>query len=246
MLTLYHFWSSTCSRRVRICLAEKGIEWESHHIDIVHTRENLEPWYVKMNPNAVVPTLDHDGKIIIESNVILQYLDEMFPGVSLTPEDGYARSQMRMWMDRFENDIHRNINVISYNQRHVPRMARYTEEEQRQIILANPNPSKQSEMLRRLEKGISETEEAAAEAILSDVLDKIEAQLQGQDWLIENTFSLADISVAPFIERFEANGLTDLVDFSNRPQLGDWWQRFQARPSYITAYSFTNPNEEAA
>jgi len=73
MLKLYHWWSSTCSRRVRIGLAAKGLEWESVYVNL-RTMENLEPWYVKLNPNGVVPTLDHDGRIVIESNFILEYL----------------------------------------------------------------------------------------------------------------------------------------------------------------------------
>lgn len=246
MLTLYHFWSSTCSRRIRICLAEKRIPWESHHIDIVHKRENTEPWYVAMNPNGVVPTLKHDDKVIIESNLILQYLDEVFPDIPLRPTAPHLIAEMRLWMERFESIIHRNVNIISYNKRHVPRMARYSEEEQREIIAKIPEPVKQAEMIRRLENGVSEAEEKAAENNLSYCLDLIEAKLQDGPWLIDGTFSLADISVAPFIERFEANGLMNLVDFSKRPKLGDWWTTFQARSSYIEAYSFTNPDEQAA
>ena len=61
MLRLYHYWSSVCSQKVRMCLAEKGLEWESRHVDIF-AFENYEPAYTKLNPKAVVPTLDHDGK----------------------------------------------------------------------------------------------------------------------------------------------------------------------------------------
>jgi len=108
MLTLYHFWSSTCSRKVRITLAEKGLDWESHHIDIVTKLDNLEPDYVKLNPNGVVPTLDHDGKIIIESNIIIEYLDDTFPEVSLKPEDTYQRALMRLWLDTAETPRSQN------------------------------------------------------------------------------------------------------------------------------------------
>lgn len=246
MLTLYHFWSSTCSRRVRICLAEKNIPWESHHIDIVEKRDNYEPWYVAMNPNAVVPTIDHDGKIMIESNIILQYLDEVFPDVPLSPAEPHLRAEMRLWMDRFESIIHRNVNIISYNRRHVPRWAKYSKQEQEEILNAHPQPMKRQEMLRRLEHGVSNDDEAAAQELLGYCLDLIETKLADGPYLIEGGFTLADVSVAPFIERFEANGLMDLVDFSKRPRLGDWWQAFQARPSFIEAYSFTNPDEKAA
>ena len=57
---------------MRIGLAAKGLEWESVYVNL-RTMENLEPWYVKLNPNGVVPTLDHDGRIVIESNFILEY-----------------------------------------------------------------------------------------------------------------------------------------------------------------------------
>ena len=81
MIHLYHFWSSTCSRKVRICLAEKGIEWSSHHVDIVEKRENTEEWYVDINPKGVVPTLVYNDQIIIESNIIIEFLPPIKPGI---------------------------------------------------------------------------------------------------------------------------------------------------------------------
>lgn len=243
MLTLYHFWSSTCSRKVRITLAEKGLDWKSHHIDIVTKLDNLEPDYVKLNPNGVVPTLDHDGKIIIESNIIIEYLDDTFPEVSLKPEDTYQRALMRLWLDTAEMQVHKNINMVSYNKRHVPRMNKlFTKEEQIEILMRFPGADKRATMLKRLENGVSAEEEAFAEERLGDVMDKMELTLASSEWLVGDSFSLADIAIAPFIERFEANGMEALVDWNKRPKAGDWWSRVQARPSYQTAYAFQNPN----
>ena len=115
MLELYHFWSSTCSRKVRFALAEKGLDWTSHHIDIVEKLENLEPDYIKLNPNGVVPTLRHNGNIITESNIIIEYLDDAFPYIPLSPEDHYQRSLMRFWLDMAETQVHKNVNIFSYN-----------------------------------------------------------------------------------------------------------------------------------
>ncbi len=81
-VTLYHWWGSTCSRKARTALAEKGVEWESVHVDL-HEFEQWEPWYVKIHPNGVVPAMDHDGRIVIESNAILEYIDETFDGFTL-------------------------------------------------------------------------------------------------------------------------------------------------------------------
>ena len=242
MLTLYHFWSSTCSRKVRLCLAEKGLEWTSHHVDIVNKRDNVQGWYVKLNPNGVVPTLDHDGYIVIESNIIIEYLDDVYPDVSLRPAAGHDRARMRLWMDKAETAVHKNINTISWNKRHMPRMSHLSDEQHRAVLEKFPNPEKRRTMLARLANGVSAEDEAYCEGQLSGFMDEMEETLGQAPWLAGETFSLADIAITPFIERFQANGLDGLVDFEKRSNVGDWWQRIQERPSYETAYSFQNPD----
>lgn len=243
MLKLYHFWSSTCSRKVRMCLAEKELEWDSRHTDIVGKMENLELWYIKLNSSGVVPTLDHDGKIVIESNVIIEYLDDAFPEIPLRPQEPLDRAHMRLWLDKSETAVHRHINIISYNKRHMPRMSKYSVEERREIIMRYPNSISQREMLRRLDNGVSGEDEAFAADVLGRVMDEMETTLGRTPWLAGERFSLADIAIAPFIERFGANGLTELVDFDARPNVGEWWERVQMRQSYQTAYAFSNPDK---
>ena len=82
MLELYHANHSTCSQKVRLCLAEKGLDFEGHLINLA-TKEQLDPEYLKLNPNGVVPSLVHDGVVIMDSSVICEYLDEVFPENSL-------------------------------------------------------------------------------------------------------------------------------------------------------------------
>ena len=84
MLTLFHFWDSTCSMKVRFALAEKALPWESRHVDLFRF-ENWTPDYARLNPKGVVPTLVHDGHAITESNVILEYLEDCFPTSPLRP-----------------------------------------------------------------------------------------------------------------------------------------------------------------
>ena len=85
MLELYNFPPSTCSLKVRICLAEKDAEWVDRRMDS-RQGQHLQPDYLKLNPNGVVPTLVHDGNVIIDSSVILEYLDEVFPEVRRRPK----------------------------------------------------------------------------------------------------------------------------------------------------------------
>ena len=63
---------------------------------------------------GVVPTLIHDGKILNESNFIMEYLDEVFPNPPLTPSDPFERAQMRIWMNKCENRMHKNIIIVSF------------------------------------------------------------------------------------------------------------------------------------
>ncbi|NQV56056.1 MAG: glutathione S-transferase family protein [Rhodospirillales bacterium] len=232
MLALYHMWTSTCSKKVRICLAEKGLDWENRVIKGGSARENLAPWYLKINPNGVVPSLDHDGRIIIESCVILEYLEDVFPDVPLRPEDPAARAAMRVWLDKSESVVHKNINIISHNRFMAARMADLSLEQKMKMAESYPKLELRFERVRRYRDGVSADEEALAEALLAELLDEMEETLSASPWLAGDMFTLADIAITPFLERFEVNGLDALIDWAARPAVGDWWRRIGARPSF--------------
>lgn len=245
MLTLYHGVTSTCSKRVRITLAEKNAEWESIHLDLAK-RENLDPEYLKLNPNGVVPTLVHDGRVLYESNFIIEYLDEVFPEPALHPADPYERARMRIWMDRIEHVLHRNINTVSWiKQGRYKRFEAMSPDELQAVFDSQATEEKRALLKKRLEDGVGEGDMAFAEARVAEVLDMMEDQLQDRPWLCGESLSLADISVAPFMERFEANKMPGLTDWNKRPKLGDWWQRMKARDSFKTAFAFKPPAEAA-
>src|SRR5205814_7059159 len=84
MMILHHGWRSSASRRVRLCLEEKGLSYEGHIVDMTKM-EHHSPEYLKINPLGVIPTLIHDGKPLHESGTICEYLDESFPDPPLRP-----------------------------------------------------------------------------------------------------------------------------------------------------------------
>ena len=75
---LYNAPQSTCSQRVRFVLNAKGLAFNEIKLNLLEG-DQLKPDYLKLNPNGVVPTLDHDGAIVIDSTVITEYLDEVEP-----------------------------------------------------------------------------------------------------------------------------------------------------------------------
>ena len=114
MLALYHNDMSLCAQKVRVCLAEKGLEWESRHL-VLRAGEHQQDWYIKLNRRAVVPTLIDGDKVIPESNVILEYLEETYPDPALAPADPYGRARMRLWTKQLDEDVHdASAAVISF------------------------------------------------------------------------------------------------------------------------------------
>jgi glutathione S-transferase len=121
MLTLYNAAHSTCSQKVRICLAEKNLPFKDVKLDIGKAKEHLRPDYLKINPNGVVPTLVDDGDVIVDSSVICEYLEEKYPEVPLAPADVVGRARMRAWMRFLEEVPTAAVRVPSFNMGFLPR-----------------------------------------------------------------------------------------------------------------------------
>jgi glutathione S-transferase len=226
-----------------MCLAEKNLGWQSRHVDIF-AFENYEPEYTSLNPKAVVPTLDHDGRILIESNIILEYLEDVFPDqMPLRPKQPYACSTMRLWVYNSEELTHWNVNVCSHNLRHAKRMdQRYSHEQQFAAAEKCPNPMIALRLRRRLEAGVSKEEEEEAYSKLEYMLNQMEQQLATGPWLAGQMFTLADVAMATVINRIEVLARPEMIASEKRPRVADWWSRIQARAGYRTAFSFKNPD----
>ncbi len=241
MLTLYHYWSSVCSQKVRLCLCEKGVDWESRHVDLFKF-EHLEPGYMKLNPNGVVPTIEHDGRVLIESSVIIEYLDEIFPAPALAPTDAYGRAQMRLWIRKSDEMAHPGVTTASYRVRHKPRHAGFSKEELLAQAARQPTAAKRARAARQIKHGVPEEVENAAYESLGLLLDQMEAALGNGPWLLGAEYSLADIALAPYVNRIEVLDRPEMVSAAERPRLADWWQRLQDREAFKEAFSFANPN----
>jgi glutathione S-transferase len=98
MIKLYHFPLSTNSRKVRIALIEKGLEFERVLIDL-GKKEQKNPEYLKVHPLGQVPALDDDGFIVYDSTIINEYLEDEYPYPALLPGDSEGRARARMMED---------------------------------------------------------------------------------------------------------------------------------------------------
>src|SRR3989442_4800785 len=111
-ITLYDSPGSPCARRVRAVLLEKGLAWITRLVDLTRM-EQKRPEYLALNPNGVVPTLVHGDRVLYESNVITEYLDDVFPDPPLYPRDPWARAQAKIWQ-AFELAVAREFRPLMY------------------------------------------------------------------------------------------------------------------------------------
>jgi glutathione S-transferase len=98
MIKLYTFPPSTNSRKVRIALLEKGLEFERINVDL-SKQEQKSPEYLKIHPFGQIPALDDEGFIIYDSTVINEYLEDEYPYPSLMPNDSEGRARARLLED---------------------------------------------------------------------------------------------------------------------------------------------------
>jgi glutathione S-transferase len=229
MLELYHDWSSFCSIKVRLCLAEKNLPWESRFIDLMKL-EQLKPEYLKLNPNAVVPTLVHDGRAIWESSFINEYLDETFPEVSLVPKDAWSKARMRFWV-KFEDDVlHPVIRPASFNLMIRRAISALPADFVNERLANHPNPSRAADFKAAAGKPADTNAIEEASVRIKQSIDRLDRGLSQNLWLAGETYSLADVAAAPFIDRLEELNFVGFWD--GKPALQDWIARIKARPAY--------------
>ena len=233
MLELYNFKQSTCSQKVRFCLAEKGLEWTDHILDS-RKSEQLQPEYLKINPNGLVPSLIHDGNIIIDSSVILEYLDEGFPEIAMVPTDVVKRAWCRKWLRYFEEIPTPAIRYPSFQNFLIRSFEKLNPEE---FETAAKNRPLRTDFYRRMgTDGFSEAEMKNAMDNLQQSIDRVDAAVAdtGGPWIMGEMLTIADACYLPSIDRMDDLSLSHMWD--DRPNMAGWYEAIKARPSYATTY----------
>ncbi|MCG6929919.1 MAG: glutathione S-transferase family protein [Desulfofustis sp.] len=243
MLKLYHGKSSVCSIKARIGLAEKRLDWESCLIDL-SKGEQFTPEYLKLNPNAVVPTLDHDGFIVIESSVILQYLDLLNDRNRLMPADIRAQTRARLWLLR-TLDMHAAINTMTFATAGREQiLAGKTPEEIEHSIKKMPNPRAAAKRRDLIKHGISSSHLDGDFFTLQRMFEDMQTALDQAGWLAGDTYSLADTAVIAYVDRLDRLGLSGFWE-ERYPCVSSWLEASRARPSYGRAVEAFIGRDEA-
>ena len=223
-LHLYHGAISNCSMRVRMALIEKGLDWTSHHLDL-KKKENISDDYFGINPNGLVPTLVDNGVVHIESNDIIDYLDETYPGPSLRAED---EAVMMEWL-HLAAAIHVPACKPYVYATKIAAKIQKTEEEQAKYDALQKNEELKNFHAKHAgAKSFSTSDLEKATAILNACFTKLEVTLEGRTWIMGDQYTLADISWIPL--HFVLKGCG--YPFENHPNIQRWATAFEAKESF--------------
>ena len=234
-LHLFHFVLSNCSQRVRFALEEKELPWESHHLNLA-ANEHVSEDYQSINPDGVVPTLVHDGQVVIESNDILGYIDVHFPAPRLAPEDPAERARMHAHIT-LASGAQGSIKALSHELLFRPfrkvsdeELALYEEKAaNRELVAFLRDYAEEGPAWQRRVK--------LANADMEQRLDSLEAALANDRWLSGASFGLADISWVVNAHRLQQAQ----YDLAGWPSLLPWYERVASRPAFDRAIASYPP-----
>jgi glutathione S-transferase len=238
-MKLYHNGLSTCSQKVRLTLAEKGLKYDSQLINL-QSGEQFSPDYLKINPKALVPTLIDGGRIYMESSLIIEYLDDAYPQPALKPADATARFAMRTLMRNIDETQHPACSVITYAIGLRPIMLQKSPDELEKLINAVPDPVRREGRRAVMKDGLQAPVFKTALHTYMNVLGEAEAMLKGVQWIGGNTFSLGDCALLPYVLRLDNLGQKALID-STLPNIARWYTAVQQRPSFKAAVTDFGP-----
>lgn len=237
MLELFDYELASCPTKVRLTLAEKGINWNRRRTDILKF-EHKSPRFLAINPAGLLPVvLVNDSALLTESHIIIQYLDASDDNPSLTPEDPLGRAQMQLWLKRID-DIHMAQGLWNYDQVFLPYW-RSTPGDEMVTLLGSFESAAAAERMRYLFKnGIARERLVEARQSLERFFGLVEAQLERSLWLCGDDYTLADVALTPYV-----NSIVHAVSNIWRNKLtnvGRWLRQVRERPSYqvaIAAYT---------
>jgi glutathione S-transferase len=227
MLELYHSINSVCAQKVRVALAEKRLEYREHLMTL--RGDQFHPEYMRLNPNAVVPTLVHDGRPVIESSVILYYLEEAFPEPALMPRDLHQRALVRQYNKLVDEYVHNSCTILTFATAFRPWFAGLSGEEIEQRLAKSPSKQRTEYKRDVALHGLESKYVRDAVANHMKLLTVMDTTLASGSWLAGPEFSLADAAVIPYILRLDLLHLANM--WQRLPRIAAWYERMRERPS---------------
>ena len=199
-----------------------------------HENKHLTPEYLEMNPNGVVPTLTDGDDVIIDSSVILEYLEDVYPDHEMSPKDFVKRAHMRKWLRYLEEVPTPAIRVPSFNKHLAKRYENMDDDAYQAMAAAHPVRKHFYQRMNKTGFSAAETEEALDR--LDSAAQRVAGALDahGKDWIMGDMLTIVDAAYMPTVDRMIDLGLSDMIN--SRPALKAWYDRYAARDAFAKTY----------
>jgi glutathione S-transferase len=243
-MQLYHHPLSPCAQKVRLVLAEKGLDFEPVMMNLAE-KQNLEPEYLALNPKGVVPTLVEDGVAVIESTLINEYLEDRYPETPLRPADPAARAEMRLWPKLVDDKVHPANGGIAWAMLVLPAWEGKTREEKQALIDQVLDPVRRARQERFVEHGLEASDFADGLAAFGETIAYVDKKLADGPYLMGDSYTLADAALVPYAHTLLQFGFEAMYE-SRHPNFTAWFQRCRERSSYKVAITDWLPAERWA
>lgn len=194
-----------------------------------------DPEYVKLNPHHVVPTLVHDTRVLIESSLIIKYLDDVFQEPMMRPADPAGRYAVDSWLKHADESLHPAAPTVTFAVGPRKAILQQPAEVREANIAGIQDPIERATRRSVIDHGVRAPEFAGAFRVFLDTLDRMEADLARRDWLCGDRFGLVDATLLPYVLRLEHLAMSPLFDASVRPRVSEWLNRTKALRIYSTA-----------
>ena len=240
MIELYHWEPTSNSGEVLICLKEKGIDFVGHYVDVL-AGEQFSAEILRLNGWGQVPILVHDGHVLTETGFILQYLDEVFHTVPLTPPSPEGRYWVNVWI-KYVNEY---MTPAAWKLGVAGTVAGLGQRRAAIEAALERAPPERRQGWTKAFAGFDAVDLEIARGLLPERLKRMEAALASHEWLAGDHYSLADIAVFP-----TANALPgvagDLVGPTTTPRVLEWLDRMRARPAVQAALAMSKTGRPEA
>ena len=234
MLEVYTWEPNANSGKPLLTLKEKGVDFVYHFIDM-GKREQHSPEYVAINPNGTVPTVIHDGFKMFESTPSMEYLDDVFGEVSLTPSEPALRARMRWWM-RYVDEYLNPCLAMQAGTMFGRRGPEMSEQELKEAAERIPLPERRKVWTLIMSRdGASDEDVAESQRRVAVAIGEFERALGEYPYLAGPTYSLADVDAMTTLHSWPLS--REDVSEAKTPNLWAWLQRCHARPGIKAAFA---------
>ena len=227
MLRLYSFGPAANSLKPMLALYEKELEFE-HKLLNPAKFEHHSDWYKAINPRGQVPALDDDGRIVTESTVICEYLEDAHPTqVRLRPGSHYDTAQMRVWTKWVDEYFCWCVSTIGWH-RHISQMVKDLTDEQFEEMVQNIPVPEQQVKWRRAREGFPQDMLDEEMRRIATSVRRLDDHLRDHEWLAGGVYSLADICNFAIANGMQ-HGFAELVNQEDTPGLLRWIEQINER-----------------